>query len=62
VERERLATANALETLSYTVVGVIEPPLAGLLAPQGQATQSPFSVVAPRRPADKPRSVPMVGG
>jgi MFS family permease len=33
VPRERLATANALETLSYTVVGVIGPPVAGLLAP-----------------------------
>lgn len=34
VRREHLATANALETLSYTVVGVIGPPLAGLLAPR----------------------------
>lgn len=34
VPREQLATANALETLSYTVVGVIGPPLAGLLAPR----------------------------
>jgi MFS family permease len=33
VARRHLATANALETLSYTVVGVIGPPLAGLLAP-----------------------------
>jgi MFS family permease len=33
VPPERLATANALETLSYTVVGVIGPPVAGLLAP-----------------------------
>jgi MFS family permease len=31
VPRERLATANALEVLSYTVGGVIGPPLAGLL-------------------------------
>ena len=34
VRREHLSTANALETLSYTVVGVIGPPLAGLLAPR----------------------------
>ena len=34
VRRKHLATANALETLSYTVVGVIGPPLAGLLAPR----------------------------
>ena len=33
VPRQHLATANALEMLSYTVVGVIGPPLAGLLAP-----------------------------
>jgi MFS family permease len=33
VPRQHLATANALETLSYTLVGVIGPPLAGLLAP-----------------------------
>jgi MFS family permease len=34
VGREHLATANALETLSYTLVGVLGPPLAGLLAPR----------------------------
>jgi MFS family permease len=33
VRQEHLPTANALETLSYTLVGVIGPPLAGLLAP-----------------------------
>ncbi len=31
VPQDRLATANALETLSYTVSGVVGPPLAGLL-------------------------------
>ncbi|MGZ3581222.1 MAG: MFS transporter [Ktedonobacterales bacterium] len=31
VEQEQLATANALETLSYTVSGVCGPPIAGLL-------------------------------
>jgi MFS family permease len=31
VAREQLATANALETLSYTLSGVCGPPLAGLL-------------------------------
>jgi MFS family permease len=31
VPREQLATANALETLSFTLGGVIGPPLAGLL-------------------------------
>jgi MFS family permease len=31
VEQEQLATANALETLSYTLSGVCGPPLAGLL-------------------------------
>jgi MFS family permease len=34
VAPRHLGTANALETLSYTVVGVIGPPLAGLLAPR----------------------------
>src|SRR5262249_43291832 len=34
VPRQHLATANALETLSYTLVGVIGPPIAGLLAPR----------------------------
>jgi MFS family permease len=34
VPRRHLGTANALETLSYTLVGVIGPPLAGLLAPR----------------------------
>jgi len=31
VKKEQLDTANAMETLSYTVSGVIGPPLAGLL-------------------------------
>ncbi len=31
VPQDRLATANALETLSYTLSGVIGPPVAGLL-------------------------------
>ncbi|HET9905911.1 MAG TPA: MFS transporter, partial [Anaerolineales bacterium] len=31
VKQEQLETANAMETLSYTVSGVIGPPLAGLL-------------------------------
>jgi len=31
VPQDRLATANALETLSYTMSGVIGPPLAGLV-------------------------------
>jgi MFS family permease len=31
VKKEQLETANAMETLSYTVSGVIGPPLAGLL-------------------------------
>ncbi len=31
VQPEQLDTANALETLSYTISGVIGPPLAGLL-------------------------------
>jgi hypothetical protein len=30
---EHLSTANALETLSYTLSGVVGPPLAGLLIP-----------------------------
>lgn len=34
VRREHLGTANALETLSYTIVGVVGPLLAGLLAPR----------------------------
>jgi MFS family permease len=33
VEESQLDTANALETLSYTLSGVIGPPLAGLLIP-----------------------------
>jgi MFS family permease len=33
IDREHLDTANALETLSYTLSGVLGPPVAGLLIP-----------------------------
>lgn len=33
VDENQLATANALETLSYTLSGVVGPPIAGLLIP-----------------------------
>lgn len=33
VDEQQLSTANALETLSYTLSGVIGPPIAGLLIP-----------------------------